>query len=311
MTRHAHFWAYVALSSVCLFWGTTYLGIRMALESFSPALLIGTRYVLSGGILLIAAVAMKARIPRGREFWLTALYGTIIIGLGNGALAFAETWIPSGLAALFITTSPFWMVGTEALLPGGARLHAPTIAGMLVGLSGTALLVSQSGAHAFGGGSTVSAFLLLQLGCAGWAFGSISHRRLKATAHPVVSGAIQQLAAGIGFLVVSPVIEHPAAHYTVHGFLALAWLITFGSIVGYSSYAYALNHLPVSVVSIYTYINPVVAVFLGWLFYREPFGGREALAMVIVFAGVAIVKKFGSHPPPPAIPDEIEQHSTA
>src|ERR1700733_4803234 len=110
--------AYLALAAVCIFWGTTYLGIRMALESFPPAVLVALRYFISGGILLIAAKLTGAHLPRGRELWATALSGALVIGVGNGALAYAEEWVPSGLASLIITMSPFWFVIFETLLPG-------------------------------------------------------------------------------------------------------------------------------------------------------------------------------------------------
>src|SRR5438105_2338444 len=139
LRTHAHFLAYLALAAVCFFWGTTYLGIRMALESFPPFTLVCVRYLFSGSILLIAALVSRAHLPSGRELLFTALFGVTILGIGNGCLAFAELWIPSGLAAMFITTSPFWMVGMEALLPGGERLHGPRVLGMLVGFTGTLL----------------------------------------------------------------------------------------------------------------------------------------------------------------------------
>src|SRR5262245_19992863 len=142
--NHPHFKAYLALAAVCFFWGTTFLAIRMALEVLAPPALIALRYTISGTVLLIAARLANTQLPSGTELLYTALFGVILIGIGNGCLAFAELWIPSGLAALFITTSPFWMVGMEALIPGGERLHAPTILGMLVGLAGTLLLVAPS-----------------------------------------------------------------------------------------------------------------------------------------------------------------------
>ena len=310
LNRHPHFWPYFALAAVCVLWGTTYLGIRMALESFPPALLMGTRYFLSGGILLIAARLRGARIPRGRELWTTALTGLVIIGGGTGALAFAETWIPSGLAALFITASPFWMVGIEALWPGGERLRGPVIGGICVGLAGTAMLVSHSASALAGRGSVIAAFLLLQGGCASWALGSIAHRRQSAGAHPVVSGAIQQLATGIAYLIPSLWILGPHVRWSARGAGAVIYLVCFGSILGYSAYAYALSSLPVAIVSIYPFVNPVIAVFLGWLIYREPFGWHEALAMAVIFAGVAIVKKYG-HGMPAAMLSDAEEPSAA
>lgn len=264
----------------------------MALESFTPTQLVATRYLISGVLLLGAARIRGAHLPSGRELALTALFGVTILGIGNGCLAFAELTIPSGLAALFITTSPFWMVGVEALLPGGERLHGPTIAGMLVGFAGTLLLVAPSAIHSGFGGPVLKGFLILQLGCCGWAFGSIAQRRHSTRAHPVVSGAVQQLATGIAYIVPALFISSRPIHWTPRGTGALIYLVIFGSIVGYSAYIYVLEKLPVSIISIYNYVNPVVAVFLGWLFYREPFGMRELAAMAIIFTGVALVKRF-------------------
>lgn len=256
-------------------------------------MLVSVRYILSGAVLLGAALAARAHLPSGRELVLTAAFGVIIIGIGNGCLAFAELLIPSGLAALFVTTSPFWMVGVEALVPGGDRLHGPTIAGMLVGLTGTLLLVAPSALQNGFKGPVLKGFLTLQLGCCGWAIGSILQRRHTTQAHPVVSGAVQQLATGLVFLIPAFVMKSEPVHWNMRGIAAVIYLVTFGSIIGYSAYIYALSELPVSVVSIYNYVNPIIAVMLGWLFYREQIGVRELGAMVVIFAGVTIVKKYG------------------
>ncbi|HET8546399.1 MAG TPA: EamA family transporter [Bryobacteraceae bacterium] len=290
MREHPDFRAWVALFAVYFFWGTTYLAIRMALESFPPLVMISLRFLLSGVVLVIAAVLLRAHLPRGRELWMTAFYGVMALGGGNGTLVFAEQWIPSGLAALFITTGPFWMVGVEHLLPGGKRLHIPMLAGIAVGFTGVLMLVAPA---AFGSGfqaSLLKGFLVLQLGSVCWTTGSLLQRRHPARAHPIVSGAIQQVATGLAFVAPAALIDERAVEWNPRGVAALVYLVVFGSIVGYSAYVYALNKLPVAVVSTYTYVNPVVAVFLGWVFYREPFGMREAVAMMMIFAGVALVK---------------------
>ncbi len=298
MPRHPYFQAYLALAAVCLFWGTTYLGIRIALESMAPPVLMALRYSISGGILLSVAYFSKAHLPTGRELGFTALFGVIIIGTGTGCLVFAEQWVPSGLAAVFITISPFWMIGVEALIPGGARLHGPTIIGMLVGLLGTILLVAPEAMQEGFGGPLLRGFLLLQFGCAGWALGSILQRRHQTKAHPVVSGAVQQLATGLAFVVPAFLAKpHPSA-WSTRSMGAVAYLVMFGSIVGYSAYSFVLDRLPISVVSIYNYINPVIAVFLGWIFFREHFGLQEVVAMLIIFAGVALVKRYSLPPSP-------------
>jgi drug/metabolite transporter (DMT)-like permease len=277
---------------VCFFWGTTYLGIRMALESFSPLMLVAMRFTLSGALRLAGAKLIRARMPRGRELIHTALNGVLVLGVGNGCLAFAEEWIPSGLAALFITTSPFWMVGIEALVPGGDQLHAPTIAGMLIGFGGAAILVTPEDVSGFSA-SVVSGFLILQLGSLGWSLGSILQRRQISSVHPIVSGAVQQLATGVVFTLPALLIGREPLRWSPQGVGAVLYLVAFGSIVGYSAYIYAMSALPVAVVSIYTYVNPIVAVTLGWLVYRERFGLREMIAMLVIFAGVAIVKRYG------------------
>jgi drug/metabolite transporter (DMT)-like permease len=302
LPRHPHFQAYLALVAVCVFWGTTYLGIRIALESMTPAVLMALRYTISGIILLVVAYFSKAHIPRGRELWYTALYGVIIIGTGTGCLVYAEQWVPSGLASVFITVSPFWMVGVEALIPGGVRLHLPTIVAMLVGLAGTVLLVAPEAMQEGFGGPLLRGFLLLQIGCAGWALGSILQRRHQTKAHPVVSGAVQQLATGLAFAIPALLTKHHPAAWSMRSLEAVAYLVVFGSIVGYSAYAFVLDRLPISVVSIYNYINPIIAVFLGWIFFREHFGLQELFAMLIIFVGVALVKRYSRPPSPKPVP---------
>jgi drug/metabolite transporter (DMT)-like permease len=263
----------------------------MSLESFSPLEIVSARYLLSGSILLAYAKARGLYLPRGRELAAACVSGFLILGVGNGTLVFAEVLIPSGIASLIISTSPFWMVGAEALLPGGERLHAPTIFGMAVGLVGAALLLTPDvNTHGFDR-RLLSGFLILQVGIAAWSFGSIFQRRQAGKAHPVVAGGVQQLAAAVILLPFALAIPQAPAHWSARGAAALLYLVVFGTLVGYSAYAYAMNRLPVAIVSIYPYANAVVAVFLGWLFYREPFGRRELLAMAIIFAGVAMVKR--------------------
>ena len=262
----------------------------MSLESFPPFVLISARFILSGSILILAALARGARLPRGRDLWQAALSGILILSVGNGCLTFAELRIASGLASLITTLSPFWLVGIEAMMPGGERLHTPTIFGMIVGFAGAALLLSGGiGAGGFGHEAVVG-FLLLQIGMISWSFGSIYQRRQKAEAHPIVVGAVQQVASGLAVLPLALFASSHHIAWSVRGVSALFYLVIFGSIVGYSAYAYALDRLPVAVVSIYPYVNSVVAVALGWLFYREPFGTREAAAMLVIFTGVGVVK---------------------
>lgn len=284
---------------MCFFWGTTYLGIRVALEWVHPLELMCVRYFISGVVMLAIAFSTKAHVPAGRELLLTAVFGVITIGVGTGLLAYAELLIPSGLAALMISMQPFWISGIETVIPGGDRISTPAILGMLVGVTGTALLVGPGAMQEGLGGPVVKGFWMLQISCLGWSLGSILQRRQNAKAHPVVSAAIQQMATGLFFLIPGAIVlkAHPLA-WSWRGAGAILYLSMFGGIVGYSAYIYALSELPVSIVSIYTYINPIVALWLGWFFYREPIGPREILAMMIIFVGVAVVRRFGHRAAP-------------
>lgn len=292
MRNHPLFFAYLAFASVSLFWGTTYLGIRIALETFPPLFLLASRFLLSGTILISVLKVRGVPLPQGRNRWLTALFGLMILGVGNSCLTYSERLIPSSLAALFVAVSPIWMVGLEAVFPGGDRLTAGTAIGIGVGLLGAALLVGPDAFQQGMSGAVVQGFLLLQLGGASWGLGSILQKRLKTEAHPVASAAVQQIAIGLTILPIALWNWQPF-QWTWSGAASLAYLTFFGSIIGYTSYIFALSRLPVAIVSLYTYINPVVAAALGWLVYREPFGWREIAAMLVIFAGVAIVKRYG------------------
>jgi drug/metabolite transporter (DMT)-like permease len=291
---HPHLAAYLALACVCFFWGTTYLGIRIAVEQIPPAMLMCVRYTLSGGLILIGAWLSKARFPRGRELWITAVCGLLTIGLGTGALVFAEVRVPSGLASLFVATASFWMVGMDAAMPGGEPLHGPTIAAMAVGAAGAVLLFWPGSAGAgdagFGSfGAMLAGFALIHFGYAGWGAGSILQRRMETTAHPIVSAGVQQFATGIAFA--TPALLGPPTHWTSRGIGATAYLAIFGGVIGYSAYVIAVTRLPVAITSIYSYINPLVAVLLGVWLYHEPFSAREGLAMGMIIVGVALVKR--------------------
>jgi drug/metabolite transporter (DMT)-like permease len=289
----------LALLAVCLFWGTTYLAIRISLEGLPPLYLIAIRYLISGSLLLIVIAASQIAIPRGRELWLTAGCGIVCIGIGNGFLAIAETYIPSGLAALFFTTAPFWMVALDALLPHGKKPLAATILALLVGLSGVVYLIYPAMGEGFHGkmqgGKTMTGFFLLQASAAGWVLGSLLQKRVQSKSMPFVSGAVQQLAAGLAMFLPAALTEHLPAHIALRPLLAMAYLVVFGSILGFSAFIYSVARLPVAIASIYSFVNPIVAVFLGWLFFREPFGIRGVIAMFIIFAGVALVRRSERH----------------
>lgn len=282
--------AYAALAAVCVLWGTTYLGIRIALESLPPLYLIAIRYTISGSV-LVAFAASGSRLPPRRELLQTCICGIICIGIGNGFLAIAEVWVPSGLAALIYTTCPFWMVAIDAVFPAGHRPSRATLFGLLVGVAGVACLIFPAARNEGWRSGTFLGFLVLQLSAAGWVTGALLQKRVATTTLPVVTGGIQQLAAGLAMFVPALLFEHAPHHVSTRSELAIGYLVLFGSFIGFTSFVYSMQRLPVALVSVYTFVNPVVAVALGWLFFREPFGYRELVAMLIIFSGVGLVKR--------------------
>jgi drug/metabolite transporter (DMT)-like permease len=297
--------AYVAWAAVCLIWGTTYLGIRVSLESVPPALMGGIRWIVAGGLLTAYLVARRRPLPPVSQWGGIALLGFLMLGLGNGGVVYAEQYVPSGLAAVIVATAPFWMAAVEACLPDGERLRRATVAGLVIGFSGIVLLVWPDltrGSVSAGSNGFLAGVVALQIASIGWSIGSSYSKRhgqkptgtapqgtgldevLGTTAYQMLAGGLIMAAAGTvrG--------EWSSLFLTPRTTVAMLYLATVGAIGGFVAYAYALRHLPVSFVSLYAYINPVIAVALGVLVLHEPFTWRMALAAALVFAGVAVVR---------------------
>jgi drug/metabolite transporter (DMT)-like permease len=280
--------AYAAWTAVCLIWGTTYLGIRICLETMPPFLMGGLRWVVAGTMLAAFLAARGVRMPP-RESWGTlTVLGFLLLVLGNGGVVWAEQWVPSGLTAVIVASSPFWMVGVERAV-GGERLTARTLAGLSIGFAGIVLLVwpeLTSSAIGFGAG-----VLALQLAELGWALGSSYSKRHMERADALGVAAGEMIAGGLIMLAVGTVLgEWPALHFTPRTAIAFLYLATIGAVGGFVAYTYALKHLPIAFVSLYAYINPIIAVVLGVVILDEPFTARMVSAAAIVFAGVALVQ---------------------
>lgn len=292
--------AYLAWAVVCVVWGTTYLGIRVALETIPPALVGGLRWVAGGGALALA-LAWRDRhghagaVPAlpGRDQWPgLALLGFLMICLGNGGVVWAEQWVPSGIAAVVIAAAPFWMSGIESLVPGGERLSGRVLLGLLVGFLGILMLVwpDLTAGGEFGRQFGVG-MIALQIACAGWALGSVYGKRRARSESALGAAALQMCFGGAIMLVAATVRgEWADLSFSTRSFAAEAYLTIVGSIGAYSAYVYALKYLPMSTVSLYAYINPIIAVILGALILGEPFGVRVLAASALVLCGIAIVR---------------------
>jgi drug/metabolite transporter (DMT)-like permease len=288
--------AYLAWIAVCLIWGTTYVAIRVALETIPPALVGALRYIVAGGALAIVLVARGERLPGPAHWKGLALLGFLMIAVGNGGVIWAEQWVPSGIAAVVVAASPFWMAGFEAILPRGERLTMQGLGGLVIGFIGILMLVwPDLTAEGAPGREFAVGVVALQLACIGWALGSSYSRRHAREENALGAAAVQMILGGL-FMGIAAIMrgEWSQLSFTWRSAVAESYLIVFGSLVGYSAYVYALKYLPMSRVSLYAYINPVIAVVLGTLLLGEPFGWRVVIAAAVVFTGVAVVRFAGA-----------------
>jgi len=307
MSSESKFLAYLAFATVSFVWGTTYLAIAVAIETLPNLLFPGMRFALGGSILLAIRVLQGGRLPRRLSDWRNlAIVGVLMVGVGNVAVVWAEHHISSGFAALLVATAPLWMAFLERLRRSGERLPPRKLAGLLVGFSGVAILVfPELGADEI----NVLFFLgvlVTQVGTIGWDLGSIiSKYHLSVELDPLVSASLQMISGGviIGLLGVLNG-EVAAVHFSTRSLLAFLYLVLFGSVIAYGAYVYALSKLPTSVVLLYSYINPIVAVYLGWLILDEEITVNAIVGMIVIFAGVALVqarRRGGTTSPTPPV----------
>lgn len=283
--------AWAAWIAVCVIWGTTYLAIKIALETIPPFLMGGIRYVLAGAA-LAAILSARGRALPPRSMWpRLAVLGFFMIAVGNGGVVTGSQWLSSGLTAVLIATNPFWMVSVEALVSGGQHLRARQWTGLTVGFLGILVLVWPD---LVTGGATGRMVLwgvvAVQIACAGWAVGSAYTRRHVMPADVLGAAAGQMLFGGVFMLIAGTIHgEWASLAFNWRTGLAFVYLTVPGSIVAFAAYSYALRHMDVAVVSLYTYINPVIAVVLGAWLLGEPLGWRMFAAGGLIAAGVIVV----------------------
>lgn len=283
--------AIIAWLNVCVIWGTTYLVIRIGVGHMPPMLFAGIRWVIAGVIFITVLKWQGKSLPKAKELVHLAAVGLALIGFGNGLVVFAEQWIPSGLAALLITTVPFFMVGMESFLPKGPRLNATILTGLVMGLIGGLLIFGEDVKYLADPNNLVGVLGLLGA-VFFWSIGSLYSKYVKVDVHPLMGASVQMLIAGIVLSVVGILIgELPRLNFEIIGLLSLAYLVIVGSLVGYCSYIYAIAKLPLSLISTYAYINPVIALFLGWVILDEKLNFQIAIAAAVIIAGVFIVKQ--------------------
>ena len=289
--------AYLAWVIVCVVWGTTYLGIHVALETIPVALLAGIRW-LAAGLLLVAILPFIGQsLPPLRMWKSIAVIGFLMAVVGNGGVVWAQQHVASGIAAVLVAMVPFWSVIVEAFLPNGERVTKYTVGGLVLGFFGIVVLVwpelSVGGRE---GLMFVAGVVALQVAGVGWALGTSYLKRNPTNGSPMGSLAVQMLLSGLMLMAIATATgEWAQLRFTMRSGAAMVYLVVFGSLIGYTAYMFALKNLPVSTVQLYAYVNPIIAVLLGSLVLNEPFTTRIAVASVLVFAGIAVVKSAPAH----------------
>ncbi|MER6302590.1 EamA family transporter [Kitasatospora sp. NPDC001539] len=288
---------WLALGVVYVVWGSTYLGIRIAVETMPSFLSAAARFLTAGlvlvGYLLVRQGPAALRVS-GRQLASAALVGVLLLTGGNGLVVLGETSVPSGLAALLVAAVPLWMVVLTSF--GGERPGRAEIGGVLLGLVGLGVL----SAPAIGGSVKPLGVVLVICATLTWAAGSFASKRIPMPGNVLTASAYQMLAGGLCDLLIGLVRgeQHGFDLAAVSGrsWLALAYLVLFGSLLAFTAYAWLLRSAPLTLVATYAYVNPVVAVLLGWLILAEPLTGPTLAGGSIVVAGVCLVVSVSRRP---------------
>ena len=281
----------LAFAAVYVLWGSTYLFIKYAIETIPPFALGFIRFAVSGGLLYGLARWRGAGKPTMHELKMAAITGVLMLGFGNGAVMWAEKTIPSGVVALIVSSVPIWVVIIDWLRPGGVRPRTAMFLGLVLGLAGILILVGPRAIIGEGNVDEIGALIMLA-GSIAWAVGSLMTRGNK-PGSPIVFAALQMLAAsaamGIMGLVTGDLFAFSPANLTAKSVFSFFYLVIAGSIIGYTAYVYLLGMVSAAKAATYAYVNPVIAVLLGWAFASEPLGVRTVIAAGVVLAGVAII----------------------
>ena len=294
--------AFIALGVVYIVWGSTYVGIRLVVEYMPPFVAAALRFLLAGGALLLFTALSGRWTKPTREQWRNAaLVGILLMGIGNGLIMWAQKSIPSGITALLVATFPLWLTLAEALMSRGASLRLPVVAGVLVGLVGVFLIASSKGDVSFAGtGAPVLALVAVQTASICWTLGYIKAKSLKERLPLVMASGLEMASGGIFLLLQSMVYREDwgrmiKAPWTAWG--GVLFLAVFGSIIGFTAFAFTRHTLPSHVVGTYAYVNPLVAVIFGRLFFAESISTRTILGGALILAAVFVTTIPGSSPP--------------
>jgi drug/metabolite transporter (DMT)-like permease len=276
-----------AFAAIYIIWGSTYLGILLAIETIPPFLMAGARFFLAGLILLALTWKSLRAMPTRTQLRNSAVIGLLLLFGGNGAVVLSEKMVPSGLAALLVSMVIVWVVLLEWASPGGKRPTKPIVGGLVLGVIGLLVLVGPS--LRGNGNLRLAGIVLLMFGSLSWAAGTVLARHIELPKSGTLSTAVQMLAAGAAFLLLSPMMREHLGPVSTKSLLGFLYLVTFGSLVAFSAFVWLLKVSTPAKIATYAYVNPVVALFLGWAFAGEPLSLRTIIASAIIIGAVALI----------------------
>jgi len=283
--------AYLALAAVCVLWGTTYLALRIGVTAFPPFLFSVIRFLLAGPILIGLMLAMGKKIPSRAVVAGQAIGGLLMVTLGIGIVGWAEVQVSSGVAAIVCSMMPIWTIVINLIANRDERPTVMIVIGLLIGLSGIVLIFSEHLTEFYNPAYTTS-IVAIFLANLSWAIGTFLVKKKNTTADPFMNAGLQMLFGGIFLIPLSLLFDrYDTVHWSGEILFSLGYLVLVGSVAAYACFFYAIGKLPMTIVTLYAYINPIIAVILGWLILHEKLNMKISLAIVVTVLGIYLVNK--------------------
>ncbi len=290
------FLLFAAFAAIYIFWGSTYLAIKYAIETLPPFLMASARFVIAGSILLVWARFSKDYEKPKAAHWKTSfIVGTLLLLGGNGGVVFAERHISSSLAALLVATEPFWIVLLSWLWLGKSRPNLKVVSGLIIGFFGVWLLISGQVASDATSADSMQFFGAIAVIAAAmcWATGSIYGLRASVPKSSILTSGMQMFSGGLVLFLVSLIAgewsSFRVSEVSNNSWFGLVYLIVFGSLIGFTAYSWLLKNAPPAMVATYAYVNPVIAVFLGWLIASESFTTQMLVGAGVIVGSVVLI----------------------
>ena len=284
-----------ALLAVYLFWGGTYLAMKVAIHTIPPFLMGGLRFSTAGALVFLWQWRQGAAMPAPTHWWRAAKIGFLLLVLSQGGLAWSEQFVPTGIAAIIFATVPLWMALIAWGFQRGQRPHSTVLVGLVLGFSGILLLVKNTVSNLGGNPLEWLGYCVVTLASVAWAWGSLSSRNAAIPGSPFLAAAMQNLTGGVCYLLISLLSGEWSAlsssSFSTASVMSLLYLIVFGSLIGFGSYIWLLKISDPTLVSTYAYVNPVVALFLGWALGGETLAMSDIAATAIILCSVIIITR--------------------